>query len=85
MGDLLQKIIGAAMTKRGGVALLLGLACAAVGGGAVAHDSPEGQAAGGAAGVVVALAVVALGPKAMAFARARGWLGGENPPAGPAP
>lgn len=56
MNDLLKGLL----TKRAGVTVVLGLAAAAVGGGVVPHDGPEGQAAGAAAGVVVVLGLGAL-------------------------
>lgn len=81
MSDLLARLISGALTRRGGVALLLGLACAAVGSGVVAHDGAEGQAAGAAAGVVVALGAVGVGKLVMDYVAKRG---GDQPPAGPA-
>lgn len=60
MTDILKQLVAAALSRRGGVAALLALAAAIVGAGAIPHDSPEGQAAGGAAGVVVVLGIGAL-------------------------
>lgn len=60
MTDILKQLVAAALSRRGGVAALLALAAAIVGAGAIPHDSPEGQAAGAAAGAVCVLGVAGL-------------------------
>lgn len=66
MTDILKQLVAAALSRRGGVAALLALAAAIVGAGAIPHDSPEGQAAGGAAGVVVVMGIAGLAKLALA-------------------
>lgn len=59
----LKQVIDQALGSRWGSTIVLGLATAAVGGGVVAHDSPEGKAFGVAGGLVLLIAAPIVGAK----------------------
>lgn len=74
MLDLLRQLMG----SRVGLTVLGLAATGLVGGGIVAHDSPEGQAMGAGAVAVVGVGLAVVGPRLVGWLRSRG-----TPPAGP--